>query len=124
MAVLVDPPSRDSADERPPAKTSAPREPGAVEAVAGSASPGPDTRPRISPEPAPEQPGLLDPSAAALELPEQKLAEPPLTGGHVEALMGRLIKVLSHSRLARPLPAVLLSALGLAGVAFNGLCAT
>jgi hypothetical protein len=38
--------------------------------------------------------------------------------------MGRLIKVLSHSPLARPLPAVVLSALGLAGVAFNGLCAT
>jgi hypothetical protein len=38
--------------------------------------------------------------------------------------MGRLIKVLSHSPLARPLPAVTLSALGLAGVAFVGLCAT
>jgi hypothetical protein len=53
-----------------------------------------------------------------------RLAEPPLTGGRVEALMGKLIRVLSHSRLARPLPAVTLSALGLAGVAFNGLCAT
>jgi hypothetical protein len=38
--------------------------------------------------------------------------------------MGRLIRVLSHSPLARPLPAVLLSALGLAGIAVNGLCAT
>ena len=38
--------------------------------------------------------------------------------------MGRVIRVLSHSPLARPLPAVLLSALGLAGIAFNGLCAT
>lgn len=38
--------------------------------------------------------------------------------------MGRLIKVLAHSRLARPLPAVTLSALGLGGVAFVGLCAT
>ena len=38
--------------------------------------------------------------------------------------MGRLIRVLSHSRLARPLPAVILSALGLAGIAVNGLCAT
>ncbi|HEX8008458.1 MAG TPA: hypothetical protein VF482_18760 [Trebonia sp.] len=38
--------------------------------------------------------------------------------------MGRLIKVLAHSRLARPLPAVTLSALGVAGVAFVGLCAT
>jgi hypothetical protein len=53
-----------------------------------------------------------------------RLAEPPLTGGHVEALMGRLIRVLSHSPLARPLPAVILSALGLGGVAFVGLCAT
>jgi hypothetical protein len=38
--------------------------------------------------------------------------------------MGRLIRVLAHSRLARPLPAVTLSALGVAGVAFVGLCAT
>jgi hypothetical protein len=53
-----------------------------------------------------------------------KLAEPPISGGRVEALMGRLIRVLSHSPLARPLPAVTLSALGLTGVAFVGLCAT
>jgi hypothetical protein len=53
-----------------------------------------------------------------------KLAEPPISGGRVEALMGRLIKVLSHSPLARPLPAVTLSALGLLGVAVVGLCAT
>jgi len=38
--------------------------------------------------------------------------------------MGVLIRVLSHSPLARPLPAVILSALGLGGVAFVGLCAT
>jgi len=38
--------------------------------------------------------------------------------------MGVLIRVLAHSPLARPLPAVTLSALGLAGVAFVGLCAT
>src|ERR1700758_5266781 len=56
--------------------------------------------------------------------PSPKLAEPPIPGGRVEALMGRLIKILSHSRLARPKPAVTLSALGLAGVAFVGLCAT
>jgi hypothetical protein len=53
-----------------------------------------------------------------------KLAEPLIPGGRVEALMGRLIKVLSHSPLARPLPAVTLSAVGLGGVAFVGLCAT
>jgi hypothetical protein len=56
--------------------------------------------------------------------PPQRLAEPPIPGGRVEALMGRLIKVLAHSPLARPLPAVALSALGLFGVAFAGLCAT
>ena len=38
--------------------------------------------------------------------------------------MGAIIRVLSHSPLARPLPAVILSALGLGGVAFVGLCAT
>jgi len=53
-----------------------------------------------------------------------KLADPPMTGGQVEVLVGRLIRVLSCSPLARPLPAVTLSALGLAGVAFVGLCAT
>ena len=56
--------------------------------------------------------------------PAPRLAEPPIPGGRVEALMGRLIRVLAHSRLARPLPAVTLSALGLGGVAFVGLCAT
>ena len=53
-----------------------------------------------------------------------KLAEPPIPGGRVEAVMGAIIRVLSHSPLARPLPAVVLSALGLGGVAFVGLCAT
>jgi hypothetical protein len=53
-----------------------------------------------------------------------KLAEPPIPGGRVEAAMGVVIRVLSHSPLARPLPAVVLSALGLGGVAFVGLCAT
>jgi hypothetical protein len=56
--------------------------------------------------------------------PAPKLAEPPITGGKVEELMGRLIKVLAHSPLARPVPAVTLSVLGLLGVAFVGLCAT
>jgi hypothetical protein len=39
-------------------------------------------------------------------------------------MMGVLIRVLAHSPLARPLPAVTLSALGIGGVAFVGLCAT
>jgi hypothetical protein len=62
-------------------------------------------------------------SAVAPEVPA-KLAEPPIQGGQVDALMGRIIRVLAHSPLARPLPAVTLSVLGLLGVAFAGLCAT
>lgn len=53
-----------------------------------------------------------------------KLAEPPIRGGPVEAMMGLLIKALVSSPLARPLPAVSLSAFGLGLVAFTGLCAT
>ncbi|HEY1001143.1 MAG TPA: hypothetical protein VGD83_16010 [Streptosporangiaceae bacterium] len=53
-----------------------------------------------------------------------KLADPTIPGGRVEAMMGVLIRVLASSPLARPLPAVSLSALGLGLVAFTGLCAT
>ena len=53
-----------------------------------------------------------------------KLAEPPIPGGRVEAMMGVLIWALKSSPLARPLPAVSLSAVGLGLVAFTGLCAT
>jgi hypothetical protein len=56
--------------------------------------------------------------------PAPKLAEPAFHGGRVEALLGRVIKVLAHSPLARPRPAIALSILGLLGVAFVGLCAT
>jgi hypothetical protein len=66
------------------------------------------------------QPGTGQPDTATAP----KLAEPPIPGGRVEAVMGVIIRVLSHSPLARPLPAVILSALGLGGVAFVGLCAT
>jgi hypothetical protein len=52
------------------------------------------------------------------------LAEPPIPGGRIEALMGVLIRALKSSWLARPLPAVSLSALGLGLLAFTGLCAT
>jgi len=108
MALLVDPPSRDSAGERPSAE------------VPSDASGEDDAVPEspVTTEP------LLESEPGEAELTEPKLAEPPLTGGRVEALMGELIRVLSHSRLARPLPAVILSALGLAGIAVNGLCAT
>jgi hypothetical protein len=94
MAVMVDPPPRDSAGE-------------------GSAEPDGRTVTTVSPAASPAPPAS-----------PPRLAEPPIPGGRVEALMGRLIRVLAHSRLARPLPAVTLSALGLGGVAFVGLCAT
>ena len=77
MAVMVDPPQRDSADERS-ARTIATIAPPVTLPAATAQAP-------VSPPP--------------------KLAEPPIPGGHVEALMGRLIRVLAHSRLARPLPA-------------------
>src|SRR5215471_5214350 len=96
MAVLVDPPQRDSADER-----SARGDRGTITA--------------------PRPPAPVPPPASA---PAPRLAEPPIPGGRVEAMMGALIRVLAHSPLARPLPAVTLSALGLGGVAFVGLCAT
>ncbi|HTU06420.1 MAG TPA: hypothetical protein VMG13_12780, partial [Trebonia sp.] len=94
MAVMVDPPQRDSADERT-----------ARAALRTIATVDTDI----------EVPAASAP--AAPPAPAPKLAEPPIPGGHVEALMGRLIRVLAHSRLARPLPAVTLSALGLGGVA-------
>ena len=100
MAVMVDPPQRDSADKRSAQPVTA----GLRTITTVHASVAQPTAPPHSPAP--------------------KLAEPPIPGGRVEALMGRLIRVLAHSRLARPLPAVTLSALGLAGVAFVGLCAT
>jgi len=103
MAVLVDPPQRGSADER-----SAP----ADEVAAGSRLPGTITAARPVT------------GVASTTAPAPKLAEPPIPGGRVEAMMGVLIRVLAHSPLARPLPAVTLSALGLGGVAFVGLCAT
>ena len=105
MALLVDPPQRDNAAGRPadgpPAVTDATTATLPLQVLAEPEPPGNGT-------------GTAGP----------RLAEPPITGGKVEALMGRLIRVLSHSPLARPLPAVILSALGMAGVAFNGLCAT
>src|ERR1700755_1287481 len=104
MAVMVDPPQRDSADERSAQTATAERR--TITTIA----------PAITPLPAP--------APAPVSPPPPKLAEPPIPGGHVEALMGRLIKVLAHSRLARPLPAVALSALGLAGGAVVGRCAT
>lgn len=123
MALLVDPPQHDDADERPSAGS-----PPAAGGTGAEDTRAEDNRPPAPPvrtdqvtlPPEPSPPG----APRRPEADARRLAEPPLTGGRVEALMGRLIRVLSHSRLARPLPAVLLSALGLAGIAFNGLCAT
>ena len=67
-------------------------------------------------------PGTKASDPVAAQAP--KLAEPPIPGGRVEALMGVLIRTLKSSPLARPLPAVSLSALGLGLLVFAGLCAT
>jgi hypothetical protein len=144
MSLLVDPPPRDGAGDRPPAEVPS-ATPGQATGPAATVVTAPQPKPLKSPAPgAPVLDGqALDSRVTgtqALETPAPgpappqpqpqprqergRLAEPPLTGGRVEVLMGRLIKVLSHSPLARPLPAVLLTALGLCGVAFNGLCAT
>jgi hypothetical protein len=111
MALLVDPPQRDNAARRPADEPSAAR----------------DATTATLPLPVlaePEPPDTDADASAGLATAEPRLAEPPITGGKVEALMGRLIRVLSHSPLARPLPAVILSVLGICGVAINGLCAT
>ena len=63
-------------------------------------------------------------TAEAAAPPPAKLAEPPIPGGGIEAMMGVLIRALKASPLARPLPAVTLSVLGLGMIAFTGLCAT
>ena len=118
MALLVDPPPRDSAGERSSAEVPA-EAPDKTDAIPDSTV---ITEPL--PESGPAEAEAGEAEAGEAELTEPRLAEPPLTGGRVEVLMGRLINVLSHSPLARPLPAVILSALGLAGIAVNGLCAT
>jgi hypothetical protein len=101
MAVLVDPPDGHGGGARfTGTVTAPPQRPQASQ----------EARQSATPQAPPHAPG--------------RLADPPITGGRVEELMGRLIKVLAHSPLARPLPAVALSALGLLGVAFVGLAAT
>src|SRR6185312_7298785 len=96
MALLVDPPQRDNADERPSAEVpaDAPGEAATASATQVVTEPEP-------PEPAPS--GTAPAPSETAERSEPSLAEPPLTGCRVEALMGKLIRVLSHSRLARPL---------------------
>ena len=108
MTLLVDPPPRNRAAGRSATD-------GRSSATDQLDASRPDTPP---PNLADSPPNVAEPPAPA------KLAEPPIPGGRVEAAMGVIIRVLSHSPLARPLPAVILSALGLGGVAFVGLCAT
>jgi hypothetical protein len=116
MTLLVDPPPRNRAAGR-----------SATDAARSATDQLDDSRLDTSP------PNLADTPTRAAEpaklaeptgTESAKLAEPPIPGGRVEAAMGVIIRVLSHSPLARPLPAVILSALGLGGVAFVGLCAT
>jgi hypothetical protein len=140
MTLLVDPPSpRDRGDQRQSTQRSATDQ---LDGAQGSHVNGAETHVDDAPVKADDadvkvddaqvkgvdvrapgvdsaQPGTDQPDTAS-----PKLAEPPIPGGRVEAVMGALIRVLSHSPLARPLPAVILSALGLGGVAFVGLCAT
>ena len=110
MTLLVDPPPRNRAAGRSATD-------GGSSATDQLDASRPDTLLDLagSPPNVAEPPELAEPA---------KLAEPPIPGGRVEAAMGVIIRVLSHSPLARPLPAVILSALGLGGVAFVGLCAT
>jgi hypothetical protein len=103
MTLLVDPPPRGRAGK------------GASATVSPAPTAAADSQSSV---------GVVNlPDVADVDL-SPKLAEPPITGGRVEAAMGVVIKVLSHSPLARPWPAVILSALGLGGVAVVGLCAT
>jgi hypothetical protein len=130
MTLLVDPPSpRDRGGQRQSTQRSATDQLDGAQGgrgLADGAQPDVDDAPVDgadvgSPEVASAQPGIDQPDTASAP---PKLAEPPIPGGRVEAVMGAIIRVLSHSPLARPLPAVILSALGLGGVAFVGLCAT
>jgi hypothetical protein len=117
MTVLVDPPPRDSPGKGSADTVTAPPQHANGRAATKQAV----TARAVTARAATKQAAPLQ---QAPPQPVPKLAEPPITGGKVEEFMGRLIKVLAHSPLARPLPAVLLTAVGLAGVAFVGLCAT
>jgi len=116
MTLLVDPPPRNRAAGRPATDD-------AGRPAAGRQGAATDQLDATRLDTPPPNLASSPPSTAQPPAPAQ-LAEPPIPGGRVEALMGVIIRVLSHSPLARPLPAVILSALGLGGVAFVGLCAT
>jgi hypothetical protein len=115
MTLLVDPPPRNRATGRSATDAGRPASGRRGAATDQLDVPRLDTPPRNR---ADSPPTVTEPAGPV------RLAEPPIPGGRVEAVMGVIIRVLSHSPLARPLPAVILSALGLGGVAFVGLCAT
>jgi hypothetical protein len=121
MTLLVDPPPRNRAAGRSATDAGRPATGQLVAATDQLDASGLDTPP---PNLADAPPDVAEPSKVTEQTEPAKLAEPPIPGGRVEAVMGVIIRVLSHSPLARPLPAVILSALGLGGVAFVGLCAT
>ena len=130
MTLLVDPPSpRDRGGERQSTQRSATDQ---LDGAQGGRSRVDGAETQVDDdaraEPADVRVAEVDSAQLGSEQPDTatppKLAEPPIPGGRVEAAMGVIIRVLSHSPLARPLPAVILSALGLGGVAFVGLCAT
>jgi hypothetical protein len=130
MTLLVDPPSpRDRGGERQSTQRSATDQ---LDGAQGGRSRVDDAETQVDDdaraEPADVRVAEVDGAQLGSDQPDTatppKLAEPPIPGGRVEAAMGVIIRVLSHSPLARPLPAVILSALGLGGVAFVGLCAT
>jgi hypothetical protein len=130
MTLLVDPPSpRDRGGERQSTQRSATDQ---LDGAQGGRSRVDGAETQVDDdaraEPADVRVAEVDSAQLGSDQPDTatppKLAEPPIPGGRVEAAMGVIIRVLSHSPLARPLPAVILSALGLGGVAFVGLCAT
>ncbi len=130
MTLLVDPPSpRDRGGERQSTQRSATDQLDGAQGGRGRVD-GAETQVDDDARAEPADVGVAEVDSAQLgsDQPDTatppKLAEPPIPGGRVEAVMGVIIRVLSHSPLARPLPAVILSALGLGGVAFVGLCAT
>ena len=116
MTLLVDPPPRNHAAGRTATSNGRPGTDQLDDSRLGTPPPNlADAPPSVNGPAKLAEPAVTEPA---------KLAEPPIPGGRVEAVMGVIIRVLSHSPLARPLPAVILSAFGLGGVAFVGLCAT
>ena len=117
MTLLVDPPSpRDRGGQRQSTQRSATDQ---LEGAQGGRSRVDGAETQVDDdaraEPADVRVAEVDSAQLGSDQPDAatppRLAEPPIPGGRVEAAMGVIIRVLSHSPLARPLPAVILSAL-------------